>query len=155
MNERIEDFLAQKKVAVVGASRDPGKMGHAMVKELAFKGYEVYPVNPAGGEIAGRKCTPRVGDLPKDVTAAILMVKAEAAPGLVAECAAAGIRKIWLHQGAGGMGSSTPEALAACGRAGIEPVHGLCPLMFYPPAGIHRVHYFFRKLSGGVPKELL
>jgi acyl-CoA synthetase (NDP forming) len=68
--------------------------------------------------IKDRSCAARVGDLPKDVHAAILMVKADAAPGLVAECAAAGIRRIWLHKGGGGQGPSTPEAVAACRAAG-------------------------------------
>jgi len=53
----LEFLLYPKNVAVVGASRTPGKVGHAVVANLVESGFEgeIIPVNPAGGEMFGRK----------------------------------------------------------------------------------------------------
>ncbi|MFH1844067.1 MAG: CoA-binding protein [bacterium] len=53
--EAIDLFLAQKRLALAGASRGGKKMGRLILKELTRKGYDIQPVHPAATEIAGRK----------------------------------------------------------------------------------------------------
>ena len=61
------------------------------------------------------------------------------------ECAQAGIRRVWLHRGAG-QGAVTGEALAAGRELGLEVVEGACPMMFLPGTGlVHRIHGFFHR----------
>jgi hypothetical protein len=61
--EAIEDFLAQKRIALVGMSRDPKSMSAVLYKELFRRGYDVVLVNPNVQEIMGQKCFARLQDI--------------------------------------------------------------------------------------------
>jgi len=54
----VDDFLAQKTMAVVGVSRGGKKFGNAILKDLKQKGYRVFPVNPHAASIDGERCYP-------------------------------------------------------------------------------------------------
>jgi uncharacterized protein len=148
------EFLGARRIALVGASRDPRDFSRAVMKELVARGYDVVPVSPAGGEIAGRAAFATARDVVPAPEAALLMTPPSRTAGAVADCLAAGVRKIWLHRGAGA-GAASPEALALCRAAGVEPVTDLCPFMVLADAGwFHRVHGYFRvrqrrRVSGG------
>jgi predicted CoA-binding protein len=51
----VDDFLAQKTVAVVGVSRGGKKFGNAVLKDLKEKGYRVFPINPNAESIEGER----------------------------------------------------------------------------------------------------
>ena len=81
-------------IAVIGASADPKKVGHAVLNNLlrfAFKG-ALYPVNPSGGEILGLKVYGKIADIKEPVDLAIIVIPAKFVPGSLRECAAAGIK---------------------------------------------------------------
>jgi len=144
----IEDFLAQRRLAFVGASHDPGDFSVAVYRELKQRGYELVPVNPAATEVDGDRCHPSVADLPDPVDGAIVMVPADASAEVVQACIDAGIPRVWLHKGAG-RGAVSDEAVALCREHGIEVVDGACPMMFGEhPAWFHRVHRFGRRITG-------
>lgn len=144
----IDSFLATRRLAVVGVSRDPRDFTRAVYRALAERGYDPVPVNPNGGEIEGRPASLRVGDVAPPVEAALLFTPAPASAAVVRECAEAGVRRVWLHRG-GGAGAVSDEALAACAERGLEVVDGECPMMFLPGASfLHRVHRFLRGLGG-------
>lgn len=65
----VKSFLEPASVAVIGASRTPGKVGHDVVKNLIDAGYEgaVYPVNPKADEVLGLRCYPAVDEVQGDV----------------------------------------------------------------------------------------
>ncbi|MDR3347512.1 MAG: acetate--CoA ligase family protein [Helicobacteraceae bacterium] len=70
-------FFDNKKVAVIGASSDPNKVGYAVAKNaLGFKG-EAYFVNAKGGELFGKTLYKSVADLPSDVDTAVLTIPAK------------------------------------------------------------------------------
>jgi uncharacterized protein len=148
------EFLGARRIALVGASRDPRDFSRAVMKELVARGYDVVPVNPAAGEIAGRAAFATVRDVVPAPEAALLMTPPSHTADAVADCLAAGVRKIWLHRGAGA-GAASPEALALCRAAGVEPVTDLCPFMLLADVSrFHRVHGYFRarqrrQVSGG------
>jgi predicted CoA-binding protein len=151
--ETIEDFLAQKRIAMAGIPRDPKSFTANLFEELCRRGYDVVPVNPNTAEVQGRRCFARVQDIQPPVEAALLMTSPEATEEVVQDCAEAGIRRVWMYRAAG-KGSVSAKAVAFCHEHGIEVVPGECPFMFLPEtAGFHRFHGFIRKITGRYPRS--
>lgn len=151
--ETIEDFLAQKRIAMIGASRDPRDFSAALFEELRKGGYEVVPVNPKAPAVMGERCFPRIQDVQPPLDTVLLMTPAEVTDAVVKDCAEAGIRRIWMYR-ASGKGAVSPAAVAFCQEHGIQVIPGQCPFMFLPRAGgIHRFHGLIRKITGSYPKH--
>lgn len=144
--EALDDFLAQKVLALAGASRSGRKFGNTLFKELTAKGYEVNLVHPEAEEIAGTPCVPTLAALPVPVGGLVLAVAPGKAETLVREAAEAGIRRIWMQQG-----SASPEAIRLCEEKGITLVHGECLLMFVSPTGVHAFHRWLWGVLGKLP----
>lgn len=149
--ERARAFLACRRLALVGASRDPRSFSRTVQQALVARGYDVVAVNPAAGGDAGSIA--RISDAQPAPEAALLMTPPARSAEAVRDCLAAGVRRIWFHRG-GGAGSSSAEAVALCRAAGVEPVVDLCPFMVLPGAGaVHRLHAFFRvRRAGGAAR---
>jgi acetyltransferase len=81
-------------VAVLGASRNPAKLGHRLVQNLLAPGFtgEVYPVNPSGEAILGRDAVPRVEELPRGLDLALVSLPASAVLPAVRTLGARGCR---------------------------------------------------------------
>ncbi len=142
-------FLASRRIAVVGVSRNEKDFSRLVLRELARRGYDVVPVNPALPEVEGLRAWAAVSAIQPPVDAALILTPPTATDAVVRDAIAAGVRKVWLHRGAGGAGSATPEALALCDASGVDVVHDLCPFMALPDAGFpHRAHAFFRRRFG-------
>lgn len=149
--ETIEDFLAQKRIAMAGISRNPESFSVKLFEELCRRGYDIVPVNPNMAEVQGRQCFARMQDVRPSVGAALLMTSPGTTEIVVQDCAEAGIRRIWMYRAAG-KGSVSAKAVAFCQRRGIRVVPGQCPFMFLPDtAGFHRFHGFIRKITGRYP----
>ena len=149
---QIDEFLAQKRIAMVGLSRHPQDFTRHILREFVRRGYEVIPVHPHTKVLAGHVCYEKVQDIKPPVAAALLVTRPEVSERVVRECAEAGIKQVWLHRG-GGAGAVSGEAVAFCHQHGINVIAGECPLMFLdPPAFIHRVHGFVKKVMGSYPK---
>ena len=150
--EAIEHFLNQKRIAMVGISREPRSFSVTLFEELCRRGYDVVPVNPKTPNVMGRRCFARLQDVQPPVGAALIMTSPEATEKVVADCAESGVRCVWMYR-ATGKGAVSAKALAFCRAHGIEVVPGECPYMFLPAAGgIHRFHGFVRKLFGHYPQ---
>ncbi len=151
--ETIEDFLAQKRIAMAGISRDPADLSVKLFEELCRHGYDVVPVNPNTPEVQGRRCFARLQDIQPPVEAALLMTSAEITETVVHDCAEAGIGRVWMYRGTG-KASVSPKAIAFCQEQGMRVVPGQCPFMFLPDtAGVHRFHGFVRKITGRYPRR--
>lgn len=89
-------LLDPASVAVIGASAQPGKVGHDILKNLLTQGYagKVYPVNPKGGEILGATAYPSVKDLPETPELAVIVIPAAAVCGALTECADKGVKNV-------------------------------------------------------------
>ncbi len=149
--ETIEDFLAQKRIAMVGISREPRSFSVALFEELCRRGYEMIPVNPNIPNVLGQRCFARLQDIQPPVEAALLMTSPAITDTVVTDCAEAGIRRVWMYRAAG-IGAVSPRAIAFCHERGIQVVPGQCPFMFLPAAGtVHRLHGFVRKITGRYP----
>jgi len=147
----VDEFLAGRRIALIGASRDPKAFSTTILREMRAKGYQLYPVNSHADLVEGERCAHSVADLPADLDGAIVMVQSEGAADAVRECIAHGITRVWLHKGVG-PSSVSDEAVQLCHEHGISLVDGACPLMFIEPtAWIHRVHRAERKVLGKLP----
>lgn len=144
MDQAIQDFVQSKRVAVVGVSRKTTKFGNAIATELKGRGYQVFIVHPEAQEIGGERCYPDLAALKGKVDAALICVQPKAAEQVVQQALDAGIKRIWLQQGA-----QSPQAAAAARQGGASVVDGKCILMYAEPVNsVHSFHRFFAKLFG-------
>ena len=144
----IDDFLAQRTLALVGVSRDGKGFGNAIRKELTAKGYRLLLVHPEADSIAGQPCARSLGAVAAEVGGLVLVTPPAATTELCRQAAGAGIRRIWMQQGA-----ESDEAIRFCEEQGLAAVHHQCLLMFAEPAGFpHRTHRWLRGLLGRLPR---
>lgn len=99
-DEEIKRIYSLKNVAVVGMSKNPDKAAHYVPKYLTEHGYNVIPVNPTATEILGKKCYPRVSDVPVQVDIVDVFRPSEAVPEVVKDATAkSGVKVIWMQEG--------------------------------------------------------
>ena len=149
MNTRaeIDAFLAHRVIALAGASRKGGKFGNVILRDLRDKGYELHPVHPDAPELEGLPCVPSLAALPAGVEGLLLVVPPAVTEHLVQEAHAAGIRSIWMQQGA-----ASEAARRFCADHGMSVVHGECILLFSEPGSwIHGAHRWARGVFGTLP----
>ena len=146
-------FLAQRRLAVVGVSREPGDFSRHLLRELKARHYDVVPVHPWLDEVEGLRCYDKVQDIRPPVDGALLFTPPEATAQVVRDCAAAGVPRVWMHRGLG-RGAVNPEAVAYCRERSIDVVDGACPWMFLPDAGTgHHLHAMLIRLFGRHPSQ--
>jgi predicted CoA-binding protein len=144
----VADFVAQRKLAVVGVSRRGKKFGNMAFRELKAKGYKLLPVHPQAETIEGERCFPNLSSLPEPVDGVLVVVPPAETEKVVREAAAAGIKRVWMQQGA-----ESPAAIRFCQENGLNAVHGECILMFAEPAAwFHRAHRWVWRLLGKLPQ---
>ena len=150
----IESFLAQKRIAIVGISRDPHNIGASLFEEFRRHGYEVFPVNPNTAGILGQRCFARLQEIQPPPDGAVLLTSPTVTSSVVHDCLEAGVKRVWMHRG-GGQGAVSAEAVEFCRNNGMEVVPGQCPFMFLAPVRhVHRFHRLLFKLSGKYPRKL-
>jgi predicted CoA-binding protein len=151
---QAKDFLAQKRIAVVGVSRQQGT-GNAIFKALRRRGFETVPVNPNVSEVEGETCYPDLKSIPGGVDAAVVVTRPEVTERVVRDCVEAGISRVWMHHNAlfGARTSSVSEAATAYGREhGVEMIAGGCPLMFGDGADLgHRCMRWLLRVTHRLP----
>jgi acetyltransferase len=90
----LDSILAPKVVAVIGATENKGSVGRTVFSNLGRGGFEgtVYPVNPKRSSVLCVKAYPNIAAVPERVDLAVITTPAASVPGLIRECAAAGVR---------------------------------------------------------------
>ena len=149
--ETIDDFLACKRLAVVGVSRNPKDFTRAMFAEFRRRGYDAVPVTPQASEIEGVAAFSRVQDITPPVDGALLMTQPAVTDRVVRDCAEAHIHRVWMYRAGGAGGAVSSGAVAFCKSNQIDVVPGECPFMFFPKNGLHAVHGWIRRITGGYP----
>jgi len=131
-------FLASRRIAVVGVSRQSNQPANAIYRKLRDSGHEVFAVNPRAHSVEGARCYSDLASIPGGVEAVVVVTPPDASAGVVREAADLGVRHIWLHR-AVGEGSVSDEAVEAGCERGLEVIVGGCPLMFVEPVDLaHR-----------------
>ena len=92
----FESFFNPKSVAIVGASRQKGKVGYEILSNMLSAGYKgkIYPVNSKADEIEGLKCYPSleaIGEVPELV---LLVIPARFVPDVMQECVRVGTKAV-------------------------------------------------------------
>jgi acetyl coenzyme A synthetase (ADP forming)-like protein len=89
-------FFRPRSVAVVGASREPGHIGHRIMEALVQNRFQgpVYPVNPKASVVGCIRAYPSVRDVPEPVDLAVVAVPPAAVASVVDDCAARGVRAL-------------------------------------------------------------
>ncbi|MDW8004273.1 MAG: CoA-binding protein, partial [Thermofilaceae archaeon] len=91
--EGIQAIIRPRSIAVIGASRDPSKIGFRILHNVLSSGFRgpVYAVNPNADEVLGLKCYRSVVDVPGFVDLAVVAVPARLVPQVLVEC---GLKKV-------------------------------------------------------------
>ena len=155
IKEAASEFLANRRVAVTGVSRDPQNHGANVVyRRLREWGYQVFAVNPNADELEGDHSYHDLRSIPGGVEAVVIGTRPGIAEETMRECVELGIGHVWMHRGPGV--GSVSEAAADYGREhGITVIDGGCPCMFDPTADVgHKVMRFIFTLNGNVPKKV-
>jgi hypothetical protein len=121
VQDLINEFMSQKRFAIVGATDDPQSYGHEIFNNLRSRGYEVYPVNPRLKELEGLKCYPTLSDIPVKVDVVDIVVPPRVAEEVVKEAKRLGLERIWLQPGA-----ESEAAITFCRENGMKVVYNAC-----------------------------
>jgi acetyltransferase len=87
-------FFDPQAVAVIGASRTPGKLGHSVLRNILQNGYsgEVYPINPKASALLGVRCYPSILLVPGPVDLAVILVPGKQVARALIECGEKGVK---------------------------------------------------------------
>ena len=142
--DAVDDFLAQRRIAVAGVSRHGDVPANAIFRKLRDAGYDVIPVNPHADEVEDQPCYPTVD-------AAAIATPASAATTIVEDCHQQGVLHVWMHRGIG-PGSVHEEAVRRGRELGLTVIPGGCPMMFVRPVDpFHRCLRWSHRVFGKEP----
>ena len=136
--ERVQDFLAQKRIAVSGLSRTKDSGAGAIYLKLRNEGYEVFPIHPQAEALHGDTCYPSLSAIPGGVDAVFIMNSPAVAEKIVDEALQLGIRRVWMHNNTFMQSSVSEAAVERCRAAQINVIDIGCPMMFIKPDFFHR-----------------
>ncbi|MBI1911375.1 MAG: acetate--CoA ligase family protein [Deltaproteobacteria bacterium] len=110
-SEGVRRLLYPKRVAVVGASKDPNSVGGALFRNMLKDGFKgvVFPINPSAESIAGVLAYPSVLEVPGEIDVAVIVVPAERVLDVVDQCGQKGVRGLVIISA--GFGESGPEGV--------------------------------------------
>lgn len=128
-----KSFTSPKSLAVVGASKTPGKVGLVLINNLVESGYKgkIFPINPKEKEILGITCYASISEIPEAVETAIFAVPAKKVLDIALECGQKGIKNlVVLTAGFKEMGREGLELekkfLAICRQYGMRMLGPNC-----------------------------
>jgi predicted CoA-binding protein len=156
LDAKVQDFLAQKRIAVAGVSRDNSRhpVGNLIFRRLKTTGHDVFPVNPHMQTFEGETCYPDVKSIPGGVDGVVIITKPDAAEQIVRECDEAGVPRVWMHQSVAAGGTSvSPAAVEYCREHDMTVIAGACPMMYGPGADFgHTCMRWILGLTRQLPK---
>ncbi|MFY1675028.1 CoA-binding protein [Plantactinospora sp. WMMB334] len=129
-----QQILAEAGViAVVGASRDPGKPAHSVPLLMQRHGWRIIPVNPVADELFGEPVYRSLAEIPHPVDLVDVFRPAEDAVAVVRDAVAIGAPAVWLQ-----LGIVSGEARRIAEEAGIDYVEDACLAVERAAAGLSR-----------------
>ncbi|HET9908965.1 MAG TPA: CoA-binding protein [Anaerolineales bacterium] len=140
LNTLAQDFLTQKRIAVVGVSdkRDTGC--NLAFRKFRENGYQVYAVNPRITTFEGTQCYPDLKAIPEKPDAVFILTSPQVTEQVVQQCVELGVKQVWMHCMLGtkaGLGASmtsvSQDAVHVCYENGITVIPGACPNQFLKP----------------------
>ena len=160
IDDMAQEFLAQKKIAVVGVSitRETGcNMNYQKFKDA---GYTVYAVSPKMSEFKGDPCYPDLQSIPEKPDAVFIMTSPKVTEEIVHQAVDVGVKYVWMHCMMGtkpglaaSMTSVSQEAVELCRENGITVIPGTCPAQFLNPDVGHLMMRGLWRLFGNLKVE--
>ena len=155
LDDMVKEFLAQKRIAVVGVSdkRETGcNLAYSKFKD---NGYQVYAVNPRINKYNGAPCYPDLKSIPDKVDAVFILTNPKVTDEIVQQCVDLGIKHVWMHCMMGtkpglaaSMTSVSQPAVEKARANGIAVIPGSCPNQFIKPDFGHAMMKGMWKLFG-------
>jgi uncharacterized protein len=111
-----------KTIALVGASPNPDRPSHGVMRYLLAQGYRVIPVRPLDcDDVLGVACVETLAEIDEPIDLVDVFRRDEAAPEHAREAVAVGAKAFWLQ-----LHLRSPEARAICDGAGLDYVEDEC-----------------------------
>ncbi len=154
VDAKIQDFLAQKRIAVAGVSGNARQhgVGSLIYRRLKKTGHQVFAVNPRLQTFDGDRCYPNLQSIPGGVDGVVIVTRPETTERIVHDCSDAGVRRVWMHQSLAKGSSVSPSAVDYCRRHDISVIEGACPMMYGEGVDLgHTCMRWMLRLTGGLP----
>lgn len=155
LDNMVQDFLAQKKLAVVGVSDKRETGCNLAYNKFRESGYQVYAVNPRISTFNGATCYPDLRSIPDKPDAVFILANPKVTDQIVQQCVDLGVKHVWMHCMMGtkpglaaGMTSVSQEAVEKCKANGITVIPGACPNQFLKPDFGHKMMRGMWRLFG-------
>jgi uncharacterized protein len=154
LETKVQDFLAQKRIAVAGVSHDSS--GHAaanlIYRRLKAAGHDVFPVNPHLKTHDGDPCFADVKSIPGGVDGVMIVTRPEVTEQIVRDCKDAGVRRVWMHQSLASGSSVSQNAAEFCRQNQMSVIAGACPMMYGDKVDFgHACMRWIMGATGGLP----
>ncbi|MBI5058568.1 CoA-binding protein [candidate division KSB1 bacterium] len=149
---QIDEFLAIKRIAIIGLSREQRSYSRSVARELRRRGRDLIGVNRNSKDIDGIPCVAEIAALPAGLDAALVILPPAQSDASVHACLDAGLQRIWVR-GQEGRASVRAELAEQCVKLGVTLIDGHCPLMFLAGTGFpHSLHRRFAQWFGIYPR---
>lgn len=109
--------MSKPTVAILGASADRSKYGNISVRAHLQQGYDVYPVNPKGGEIEGLTVYKSLAEVPVELDRISVYLPPAIGLKMLPEIQAKGAKQLWLNPGSDG-----DDVVAEAQAMGLDPI---------------------------------
>jgi predicted CoA-binding protein len=119
--EIYELLVNTKTIAMIGASSNPERTSHGIMKKLQSVGYRVIPVNPSETEILGEKCYDTLQDIPVKIDLVNVFRKAETTVPIASEAINIHAKSLWLQ-----LGIINEETAAIAKQGGLIMIMDSC-----------------------------
>jgi predicted CoA-binding protein len=136
----VKQFLAQKKIAVVGVSDKRETGSNKAYRKFKEAGYTVSAVNPRMSAFEGAPCYPDLASIPEKQDAVFILTNPTTTEQIVQQCVDLGIKYVWMHCLMGtkpglatGTTSVSQDAVQVCRENGIQVIPGSCPNQYLKP----------------------
>ena len=146
LDSLIQEFLAQKRIAVVGVSDQRETGCNLAYRKFRDAGYTVYAVNPRLTTFEGAPCYPNLHAIPERPDGVFILANPGVTDDIVQQCIDAGVPRVWMHcmmgvkpGAAANMTSASPAAVELCRQNGIAVIPGTCPNQYLQPDFGHRM----------------
>lgn len=131
-DEGIREVLSSTKtIALVGASPNPQRASHSVMRYMMDRGYRVIPVNPNVKEILGQKVVASLKDIKEPVDMVDVFRRSELAGAVCDEAIAIGAKSVWLQ-----LGVIDEEGARRAEAAGLKVIMDRCPAIDMPRLGM-------------------
>jgi uncharacterized protein len=131
-----EILRGTRTIALLGASPNPDRPAHGVMRYLLAQGYRVIPVRPLDcDDVLGIPCVGSLAEIDEPIDLVDVFRRAEAAPAHAREAVAVGAKAFWLQ-----LGLRSDEARTICEDAGIDYVEDLCTAIEHRRLGNNRAH---------------